>query len=118
MSQGIEKGDLIIGDQYKSALSVIIERKIRYVMIDRLLSYDAATVRKSLERRWGKLDPAVVKNLTCDQGKEMAQHEALAKRVKMEIYFCHPHPPWGKGTCENTNYLIRDMFEGARIFGY
>jgi len=48
-------------------------------MEGRLLSYDAETVPTSLERRWGKLDPAVVKSLTCDQGKEMAQHEAWQK---------------------------------------
>jgi len=69
---GHGEGDLIIGDQHKSALSVIVERKTRHVMEGKLLSYDAETVRKSLERRWGKLDPAVVKSLTCDQGKEMA----------------------------------------------
>lgn len=90
---GYWEGDLIIGDQHKSALSFIVERKTRYVMEGRLLLYDAATVRKSLERRWGKLDPAVVKSLTCDQGKEMVQHEALAKKVKMKVYFCHPHSP-------------------------
>src|SRR5450830_411324 len=44
-------------------------------MIDRFSSYDAAMIRKSLERRWGKLDPAMVKSLTCDQDKETAQHE-------------------------------------------
>ena len=58
---GHGEGDLIIGDQRKSALSVIVERKTRHVMEGKLLSYDAETVRKSLERRWGKLDPAVVK---------------------------------------------------------
>jgi len=36
------EGDLIIGDQHKSVLSVIVERKTRYVMEGRLLSYDAA----------------------------------------------------------------------------
>jgi len=82
-------------------------------MEHRFLLYDAATVRKSLERRWGKLDPAVVKSLTCDQGKEMAQYEALVKRVKMKVYFCHPHSSWEKGTCENTKYLIQDMLEGV-----
>ena len=82
----------------------------------KLLSYDAETVRKSLERRWGKLDPAVVKSLTCDQGKEMAQHEALANRVKMKACFCHPHSPWEKGTCENTNDLVGDLLEGVTDF--
>jgi len=46
----------------------------------------------------------------------MAQHEALANRVKMKVYFCHPHSPWGKGTRENTNYLIRDVLEGVTDF--
>jgi len=39
---GYWEGDLIIGDQHKSVLSVIVERKTRYVMEGRLLSYDAA----------------------------------------------------------------------------
>ena len=73
-------------------------------------------VRMSLERRWGKLDPAVAEGLTCDQGKEMVQHEALARRVKMKVCFCHPHSPWEKGTCENTKDLIRDMLEGVTDF--
>jgi len=38
---GHGEGDLIIGDQHKSVLSVIVERKTRYVMDARFLSYDA-----------------------------------------------------------------------------
>jgi IS30 family transposase len=110
------EGDLIIGDGHKSALSVIVERKTRYVMIERLLSYDAKTVRKSIEKRFKTLDPELKKSLTYDQGKEMAQHEKLAKNIKMKVYFCNPHSPWEKGTCENTNYLIRDMCEGVSDF--
>jgi transposase, IS30 family len=110
------EGDLIIGADHKSALSVIVERKTRYVMIDRLLSYDAESVRRSIERRFAKMEPELTKSITCDQGKEMAQHETLANRMKMRVYFCHPHSPWEKGTCENTNYLIRDMLDGITDF--
>lgn len=110
------EGDLIIGADHKSALSVIVERKTRYVMITRLLSYDAETVRKSIERRFGKIEPELIKSITFDQGKEMAQHERLAAKMKMKIYFCHPHSPWEKGTCENTNYLIRDMLDEITDF--
>ncbi len=46
----------------------------------------------------------------------MAEHEKLACRIKMKVYFCHPHSPWGKGTCENTNFLIRDMLDGETDF--
>ena len=110
------ESDLIIGANHQSALSVIVERKSRYVMIDLLESYDAESVRKSIERRLKKFVPELTKSITCDQGKEMAQHELLTARIKTKVYFCHPHSPWEKGTCENTNYLIRDMLDGVTEF--
>lgn len=110
------EGDLIIGKDHKSALSVIVERQTRYVLIDRLISYTALDVRKSIEKRFKKIEPVLVKSLTYDQGKEMAEHEILARNIKMKVFFCHPHSPWEKGTCENTNFLIRDMLEGETDF--
>jgi transposase, IS30 family len=110
------EGDLIIGKDHKSALSVIVERQTRYVLIDRLESYSARDVRQSIEKRLKKIEPKLVKSITYDQGKEMAEHESLASNIKMKVYFCHPHSPWEKGTCENTNFLIRDMLEEETDF--
>jgi transposase, IS30 family len=110
------EGDLIIGKDHKSALSVIVERLTRYVLIDRLEDYSAKEVRKSIEKRLKTIEPKLLKSITCDQGKEMAEHKELASNIKMKIYFCHPHSPWEKGTCENTNYLIRDMLDGETDF--
>ena len=45
--------------------------------------------------------------LTYDQGKEMARHEELAKRLKIKVYFCDPHSPWQRPSNENMNGLIR-----------
>jgi len=56
-------------------------------------------------------------SITCDQGKEMAEHEKMAFRIKMKIYFCHTHSPWEKRTCENTNFLISDMLDGEKTLG-
>lgn len=116
MVPGHWEGDLIIGKDHKSALSVIVERQTRYVLIDRLENYTAPEVRKSIEKRLKTLEPQLVKSITCDQGKEMAEHERLASSIKMKVYFCHPHSPWEKGTCENTNFLIRDMLDGETDF--
>jgi IS30 family transposase len=110
------EGDLIIGKDHKSALSVIVERQTRYVLIDRLENYSASEVRKSIEKRLRMIEPELVKSITCDQGKEMAEHEAMAARIKMKVYFCHPHSPWEKGTRKNTNFLIRDKLEGETDF--
>ncbi|HRR51754.1 MAG TPA: hypothetical protein P5252_08015 [Candidatus Cloacimonas sp.] len=46
----------------------------------------------------------------------MAEHKCLASSIKMKVYFCHPHSPKGKGTYENTNFLIGDMLDGETDF--
>ena len=81
-----------------------------------LSKYDAFTVRKTFENRFKKLSPKIRKTLTLDQGKENAQHAEFSERMKMDVYFCHPCSPWEKGTCENTNGLIRDFLNGEKDF--
>ena len=103
------EGDLIIGKNHKSALCVIVERQTRYIQLDLLHTYDATTVRKTIERRFKRMEPQLRKSITFDQGKENSEHKKLSEDVKIDVYFCHPASPWEKGTCENTNGLIRDM---------
>ena len=110
------EGDLIIGAGHRSALSVIVERRSRFVQIDLLETYDAPTVRKTIERRFRRLGGGLAKTITFDQGKENSEHKTLAENAGIKVYFCHPHSPWEKGTCENTNYLIRDMLDGVTDF--
>ena len=37
----------------------------------------------------------------------MARHAELAAQTGVKVYFCDPHSPWQRGTCENTNGLLR-----------
>jgi IS30 family transposase len=46
--------------------------------------------------------------LTYDQGKEMARHEELARRVRIQVFFADPHSPWQRPSNENANGLIRE----------
>lgn len=103
------EGDLIIGKDHKSAICVIVERQTRFVQMDLLLDYNASSVRKTIEKRFKLLEPHLRKSLTLDQGKENSEHKKLSENMKIDVFFCHPSSPWEKGTCENTNGLIRDM---------
>lgn len=39
----------------------------------------------------------------------MACHPELARRLKIDIWFCDPHAPWQRGSNENTNGLLRQF---------
>jgi IS30 family transposase len=99
------EGDLLIGKDHQSALCVTVERKTRFVQLDLLLQYDAKMVRKTIERRFHRLEPQLRKSLTLDQGKENGEHNRLSENLAIDVYFCHPAYPWEKGTCENTMVL-------------
>ena len=51
--------------------------------------------------------PALLrKTLTYDRGNERAEHERLAERLAIRIFFADPYSPWQPGTNENTNGLL------------
>jgi IS30 family transposase len=49
------------------------------------------------------------RSLTYDRGLEMACHPELARRLKIDIWFCDPHAPWQRGSNENTNGLLHQV---------
>lgn len=110
------EGDLLIGKGHKSALGSIVERKTRTLILVPLKGRDPKTVRESFEKELKTLPQQVLKSLTYDQGKEMTEHKLFTKNTRMAVYFCHPSSPWERGTCENTNMLIRGFFPKGTDF--
>lgn len=105
------EGDLIIGKNNKSAIGTLVERSTRFVILLHLPnSYDAASVREAMTTAIAALPAALVRSITWDQGKEMAQHAQFSVETGVDIYFCDPHSPWQRGSNENTNGLLRQYF--------
>lgn len=109
------EGDTIIGKGRQSALLTLVERKTLYTVIARLtgkrvdlLAEAAVKVMKPNQRR--------LHTLTLDNGLEFAQHEQIAKQLKVKIYFAHPYSSWERGINENTNGLIRQYFPKGTDF--
>ena len=110
------EGDLIMGKGHKSALGVIVERKTRAVLLVPLTAKDAYSVREAFEQELINLPEQMKRSMTYDNGKEMSEHKLFTKNTKMQVYFCHPNSPWERGTCENTNGLIRQYFPKGTDF--
>ena len=69
----------------------------------------ADAVLDSFSRQMKRLPAALRKSMTYDRGSEMACHPELARRLKIDIWFCDPHAPWQRGSSENTNGLLRQF---------
>jgi IS30 family transposase len=77
----------------------------------------ADAVLESFTRQMKRLPAALRRSMTYDRGSEMACHPELARRLKIDIWFCDPHAPWQRGSNENTNGLLRQFMPKGTDLG-
>jgi IS30 family transposase len=113
------EGDLIKGARNGSAIGTLVERTSRLVLLARMDGTDATRAREGFTKTLRHV-PALLRNtLPYDRGKEMAEHERLAQRLAIRIFFANPYSPWQRGTNENTNGLLRQYLpKGTDLSGY
>lgn len=101
------EADLIKGQGNRSAVATLVERTTRFTILAKLPDAKATSVLEALTTAMQGLPTDMLRSLTYDRGREMALHDVLADRLKIQIYFADPYSPWQRGTNENTNGLIR-----------
>src|SRR5206468_642997 len=87
----------------KTALSVTVERLSRVTILS-LVNKSAQSKTEALINRLAFL-PRLT--LTADNGAENTNHQEIAVRLGLSVFFCHAYHSWEKGTVENTNGRIR-----------
>ena len=101
------EGDLIKGAFNRSAVGTVVERRTRFVILGRMRGCTADAALQGFTRQMKRLPAVLRRRVTYDRGSEMACHPELARRLKIDIWFCDPHAPWQRGSNENTNGLRR-----------
>jgi IS30 family transposase len=113
------EGDLILGTGGASAIGTLVERTTRFVILVQMPTRKADVAACAFAGALNAIPAPLRKTLTYDQGKEMAEHESLARQTGMRIFFADPHSPWQRGANENTNGLLRQYFpKGTSLSGF
>ncbi len=101
------EGDLVMGRR-PSAVATLVERRSRLVKVVALQQgIKAPAVRAALVDAFDGVPASMVKTLTWDRGREMAEHVTFTALTHCPVYFCDPRSPWQRGSNENTNGLLR-----------
>jgi transposase, IS30 family len=101
--------DLVIGKNHKGALLTINDRASGVLWMDKINTKEASAVEaktKELLQDWIPL----LKTITSDNGKEFANHKAIADALNIDYYFAKPYHSWERGANENLNGLVRQYF--------
>lgn len=101
------EGDFIKGAGNHSSVGVLVERSSRLVLLAKMEDATAASALTGFSAKLNSIAEPMRHSLTYDQGKEMSRHAELREQTGVNVYFCDPHSPWQRGTCENTNGLLR-----------
>ncbi len=113
------EGDLIKGACNGSDVRTLVERTTRLVILAWMTGTDVRSARENFTKKLRHVPALLRQTLTYDQGKEMAEHERLAERLAIRIFFADPYSPWQRGTNENTNGLLRQYLpKGTDLSGY
>jgi IS30 family transposase len=74
---------------------------------------DGDALHDTLKARMASLPPGLLRSITWNQGTEMARHRTITGRAGLLLRLppaLDSHPPWQRGSNENTNGLLRDYF--------
>jgi len=96
----LEVDTIVSGKNGSGALLVCIDRKSRYLTIDKLASLKPEETQQKLGTL---IAQRCIRSCTFDNGIENRHHEQL----RIPTFFCDPYSSWQKGSIEHANKMIR-----------
>lgn len=98
--------DTVHGHGTKDCIVTLVERVSGLVLIGKLRDRTAeALTERTIQLIRGC--PLPFHTITADNGSEFHSYQDIELATGVVFYFANPHHSWERGTCENTNGLIR-----------
>lgn len=104
------ESDTVVSRQGIAALLVLVERKSRFTVIEKLSRKTAQETKTTIVHSLQLFPRQLRRTITYDNGSENTEHEAVNQVLGTKSYFCNPYHSWEKATVEHTIGLIRRFF--------
>ena len=98
--------DTIIGKNHKQAILTIVDKKTKYLWMQKLIFKRSDNVAKASNKILASV-AKYIHTITSDNGSEFAAYEEIENKLGIDFYFCDPYSSWQRGLNEHTNGLIR-----------
>jgi IS30 family transposase len=105
--------DTVLGTGSRACVVTLVERKCGFLLLGKLQARttDATTARTvTLMQQAGQRFATI----TADNGTEFHDYRRIEQSTGVPFYFATPHHAWERGTCENTNGLLRQYLPKGR----
>jgi IS30 family transposase len=101
------EGDLMLFSNQSDNLITLRERKSRFFIAIKNPSKRSDITAENIINKFKGGKKILIQTLTFDNGGEFSKHEKIAKRLKIDTFFCDPYSSYQKGSVENGNGVLR-----------
>jgi IS30 family transposase len=114
---GHYESDLVVGPQgTTAAIATIVERVSKKLFARKISRRTTRCMNGAVKHALGSLPASLRRTMTHDNGKEMADHESVTRKLGILVYFATPYHSWERGLNEHTNGLTRQYYPKATDF--
>ena len=106
-SFGHWEGDLMLFSNQSDNLITLRERKSRFFIAIKNPSKRSDITAENISNKFKGRKKILIETLTLDNGGEFSKHGNIAKRLKIDTFFCDPYSSYQKGSVENGNGVLR-----------
>ena len=100
--------DLMMGSNHKPGLIVLTDRNTIETKLIKINTKKAKSIAKKIVKKMKQEE--TIHTLTFDNDLAFAEHEEIAKLLKVKTYFTRPYTSQDKGSVENRIGVIRRFF--------
>jgi IS30 family transposase len=110
------ESDTVIGANHSGVVVTHVDKASKYLVAGLAKNKTMEEINRVTINLLGKVEPAYLKTMTFDNGREFCGHEKLSESLNLECFFATPYHSWERGLNEHTNGLIRQFYPKSTNF--